>query len=121
MKVIYIEWMDATASAGVLRHKQPAEFGLLLVATAGIYMGETDEVIKISQDWWADTDDGSDVHQSPYAIPKVLIKKRLEWEVPDKEPRSGSGLARQSIQLSGYAMPIAEVKRVAEVKWTAAG
>ena len=80
MKVIYIEWLDANGTSGMLRRGEIDEFSPLLVCTSGILMGEDEETIKLSQDWWAEPYNERGVYRTVFAVPKLLIKRRLEWE-----------------------------------------
>jgi hypothetical protein len=89
MKVMYIEWLDARGLEGRVNRKEAEEAGLLLVKTAGLLIGEDEEVVRVSMDYWsyADASDGHtyDTYREIEVIPKSGIQKRMEWEIGDHE------------------------------------
>ena len=83
MKVIYIEWLDARGIQGRLSKKEANSNGLMLVHTAGILVGEDEEVVRVAQDYWTYEDgDGTmpEVYRDLEVIAKIGIQRRVEWE-----------------------------------------
>ena len=58
MQVVYVEWLD---SRSVSSRSLPSarKEGLLLLQTAGIYVGEDDQVLRLTLDYWTYDDDGT--------------------------------------------------------------
>ena len=84
MKVVYLEWLDARGIGGRVARKAAEKEGLLLVRTAGLLVGEDEEVVRVAQDHWKyEDDDGMvpETYRELEVIPKSGIKRRMEWEV----------------------------------------
>ena len=82
MKVIYVEWLDASSARGPLWGKKATEYPAMVVKSAGILVGEDETVVRMCLDQWIDKDDDSQAYRDIAAIPKILIQRRLEWEIP---------------------------------------
>ena len=84
MKVVYLEWLDARGIGGRVARKAAEKEGLLFVRTAGLLVGEDEEVVRVAQDYWRyEDDDGTvpETYRELEVIPKSGIKRRMEWEV----------------------------------------
>ena len=82
MQVVYVEWLDSRSisfvSATSARKEQ-----LLLMSTAGLLIGEDDQVLRLARDFWSFDDDGNHVERcrDVAIIPKNAIQRRQQWEV----------------------------------------
>ena len=101
MQVVYVEWLDSrcvsSASAASARRES-----LLLMSTAGVLVGEDDQVLRLALDWWGWDDDGDWVerYRNVAIIPKAAIQRRQQWDVlpppvnaiPNVNDAEGNGL-----------------------------
>lgn len=84
MKLVYLEWVDARGIGGQMSRKVGQRHNGLLVRTAGILLGEDEEVVRLAQDYWKyEDEDGTEpeVFRDLEIIPKVLVQIRKEFEV----------------------------------------
>ena len=90
MKVVYIEWLDASGTNGQVRRERADKEGLVLMHTAGLLISEDEQVVRLVQDYW-DFEDSDGVKRETLrelaVIPKNGIQRRVEWEtqpiIPD--------------------------------------
>lgn len=84
MRLVYIEWVDASSTRGPLSRKEGEEYEPLLVSTGGIMVNEDGEVVRVAQDYWARPDaDGTvpETFRDISVIPKVLVKRMEVIEI----------------------------------------
>ena len=94
MQIVYIEWLDSMGLGGRNNKKEAMEAKLLLVTTAGILVGEDEEVVRIAQDWWTWEDgDGTrpEIYREVLVIPKKMVQRFEIMEVPVEGGDSGEG------------------------------
>ena len=88
MKVVYIAWLDASNCDGVRTAKVARAETLIEVHTAGLLIGEDDEVVRVGQDYWNYEDsDGTvpEIYRQIKVIPKGAIQRRLDWETDNNQ------------------------------------
>ena len=89
IQIAYIEWLDAAGVSGRINKKTAHKEGLLLIQTAGILVSQDEEVIRISQDYWAsEVEDGTkpETYRELEIIPRVAVKRMEVMEVTNVEP-----------------------------------
>ena len=81
MQVVFVEWLDSHSVSGASATSARKE-GLLLMATAGLLVGEDDQVLRLALDWWSWEDDGDLVerYRNLAIIPKAAIQRRRQWD-----------------------------------------
>ena len=95
VEVVYVEWLDSR-SVTYLSAASARKEGLLLMSTAGLLIGEDDQVLRLALDFWSFDDDGDYAERYRYVaiIPKAAIQRRQQWDVipplvqnPDSDPK----------------------------------
>jgi len=87
MKVVYVEWVDAQHTQGVLSRQEAETEALLLVRSAGLLVGEDEGTLRLAEDYWSHVEsDGTvpETYRHVTTIPKILIKRQVEWETDNK-------------------------------------
>ena len=105
MEVVYVEWLDSR-SVTYLSAASARKEGLLLMSTAGLLIGEDDQVLRLALDFWSFDDDGDYAERYRYVaiIPKAAIQRRQQWDVipplvqnPDSDPKLAASWSRNSV------------------------
>ena len=82
MEVVYVEWLDASGVHSIVSVNAAHRENLLLMQTAGVFISEDEQVLRLAQDYWRYDDDGSPVERCRFLsiIPKAAIQHRRQWD-----------------------------------------
>ena len=83
VEVVYIEWLDASGVSSTQSVADAKRERLSLMHSAGVLIGEDDQVLRLALDCWSYDDDGSlkELCRNVSVIPKNAIQRRQHWEV----------------------------------------
>lgn len=90
MKLVYVEWLDASGLRGPFSMHQATQKQPLLMRSAGILVRTDEQMVTFAMDSWTDDhDDGTkpQIVREIVSIPRVLVQRMVEWD-PDAVPTS---------------------------------
>lgn len=88
MRIVYVVWLDAHMSRDVHTRQEVMELPPFICRSAGFYVGEDANVLRLATDYWDDIDPEGGTHErwrDVSSIPQALIQHRIEWDT-DQPP-----------------------------------